>query len=453
MKNLSWKFYAFGAAVGISLVGGGCGHSTKKSGAGYGASAREEFKLPAFQEEALDNGLKLLIVPNDQLPVVSMTVFWAVGSVQDPSTQMGLNALTLRLLDKGLKGENAKAIAEDFARMGAQVSLQATSEYSTLSASTLERFGPRLVTKVARLLKEPVFPEAEVVRQRELSVAELRRLRDQSAAYANYEAEKFVFEGHPYAQPATGSLETLQKLRREDLVRHWKQWLGAQNATVALVGKISPELLQLVRRELGGWARAEVSAPQDVTAWLLVSPARKKLKKPGLTQAEIRVGLQGVARNHPDYLALRVANASFGEGMGGRLMNRLRVEKGLTYGVSSQWDVRRRSGRFMLEFATRTEKVEEALAEVDALLMDYATRGLTQEELDRAKAQVVGRFPWLVETPEMLATQLLLLRNYGVADDYLREFPRAVSALTLADVNAAIRRHVTPDKKRVFVLE
>jgi zinc protease len=170
-----------------------------------------------------------------------------------------------------------------------------------------------------------------------------------------------------------------------------------------------------------------------------------------LKQSEIRFGHAGIQRNHPDYLALKVANMVLGGNFSSRLMKEIRVKRGLTYGVRSRFDTGVFVGPFEIEVATRHDKVGETVTETLRVLKEFTEGGLTQAELDMARVYLIGQFVEGMETPEAVARTTLALRLYGIPDSYLKEYISLLGDLKLADVNAAIRRNLHPDNIKVLV--
>jgi len=411
------------------------------------------WNLPEYHEEKLDNGLRVLFVPDQRLPYVSFSVFFMVGSAHDPAEHLGLTQMVVRLLDKGAKGQNATQISDRLASLAAPVRNHVANEYSSIGASTLSRFAPDLLVQLKDIVVNPDFPEVEVRRQREQLLAELKTIQDQPGQLAQFELDPFLYQGHPYAQPAVGRPEMIAKISQSAIKQHYAQWFGPQNAYLAVIGQYSPDIMKQIRETFGTWKPSQLGQSSfEIPAWLPARAERKVIQRPGLTQSEIRIGTPGIPRNSPDYLALQVANNAFGETFGSRLMKRLRVDLGLTYGAYSYWDLHTKAGAYVISTSTRLEKTEEGISEAVRLLKELKATGLTTAELEKAKAQAIGSLPRVIETPEKLAWQLLMLRLYGVDDSYLRTFNTKVKELRLADVNAALARVLDPEMARILVI-
>ena len=439
--------------VCLVLLTAGCSHratQTEKLPADASVVSSSDM-IMEYREVVLANGLKVLLVPDRKLPYVSYTLFVRTGSVDDPKNLSGLNNFLSRMLDKGTKKAKAPVISDTLARMAAPLNVSATSEATFISASTLVRFEKELLTQLKEIVLEPTFPQDEISRLQGQVVAELQRAKDSPSQWAALEFEPYLYGDHPYGRRVLGTEASVRKITRKNILEFYQKNYRPNNAELAVVGNFSANILHEIEEQFGSWQKAD-GVENKIPHWQISEAPTKVLTRPGLSQAEVRIGAQGIPRNHPDYLALRMANAVLGESMLSRIMGRLRVDLGLTYGAYSTFDFRREDGAFVISFSTRTEKLDEAINEATKVVEEFRKNGITKDELARSKAQLMGLFPLLIETPEKLATQLLLLRLYGVDDSYLPNFVSKVEKMSLADVNSAISRHFDLSKKRILII-
>jgi zinc protease len=153
-----------------------------------------------------------------------------------------------------------------------------------------------------------------------------------------------------------------------------------------------------------------------------------------------------VSRADPAYLSLAVMNAILGGKFTSRINLNLRERRGLTYGASSRFDGRRGPGPFAVRTAVSTEVAGEAVREVLGELRRIREEPVTVDELDDARAWLVGTFPHSLQTTTGLAERLETLAVYGLPDDYYDRFPATVMAVDRDGVLAAARRHLRPDE-------
>jgi zinc protease len=170
-----------------------------------------------------------------------------------------------------------------------------------------------------------------------------------------------------------------------------------------------------------------------------------------LQQAQIRFAEPGIARNNQDFLTLRLANLILGGAFASRLNQKVRDDLGLTYSISSRFEALKNTGGFEISTFTRNDKVGETIKSSLAVLKDFIEGGVTDKELDAAKALLVGQFPAAIETVDRLAFNLLILRLNGIDDSYLKDFFTNVNGISRSDVNAAIKKYFSSDKMKILV--
>lgn len=425
-----------------------CSSSPKE--AGSAGTAEGGFKLRSYAEEKLDNGLRIIWIKDDTLPRVSLSLMVEVGSIDDPRGKEGLNSLTAGLLDQGTAKRSAPQIAEALDFLGADFNQSAGSDFTTLTSTGLSPSRDRVLELFSEIILTPAFNRTEIQRRTAVVLASIRKSEDQPSVFADQASDREIFGDHPYAVPAVGTLNSIKSLRRTDFMRHYFAYYRPNNSILAVVGNIEPEFQDKVRAAFKKWTRAEIRRPERKSA-ALKSARVALLHKEGLQQTQIRMGHVGIPRSNSDFMALRMANVILGGAFASRLNQKVRDDLGLTYSIHSVSDARLEPGSFEISTFTRHEKVADTLRETQALLQHFVKEGVTDAEMEAAKALLIGQFPAALETPDRLAFNLMVLRRYGISDDYLRNFQSNVRAMTRDQVNSAIRRHIHPEKMQVLI--
>ena len=168
-------------------------------------------------------------------------------------------------------------------------------------------------------------------------------------------------------------------------------------------------------------------------------------------QTQIRVGRSGITRNHPDYIALLVANRVFGDGFNSRLSTEVRQKKGLTYSAYSGFESNKLGGSFSAATSTRTETTVEATRLVVNLIQQMSTGAVTAEELDFARDYLAGVFPIQSETPGQVAGRVLTVAEFGLAPDYNDTYTQNIRAVGTAEVRAMGKYFATGESLDIVV--
>lgn len=408
------------------------------------------FQLRPFTEERLANGLNIIWLQDQTLPRISMQMMIKVGSVDEGKGQEGITSLTSSLLDQGTAKRKAPQIAEDLAQIGADYGYSAGYDQTVFNASGLSSTKDQVLQIFSEIMLTPAFDNAEIERRRSVFLASIEKNKDQPSYVADETLDMQVFGAHPYAHPIIGTQASIQGVRRADLLRHYFAYFRPNNAYLAVVGQYDESFKDSVRKAFASWTTGELRSLTNAKADLR-SREILLVNKTGLQQTQIRWGHVGIDRRDPDFMALRLANVVLGGAFASRLNQKIRDDLGLTYSISSGSDARLEPGSFEVSTFTRHDKAVTTVLETEKLLKNFVEKGINEDELKAAKSLLVGQFPAALETADRTASNLMVLRRYGISDDYLRFFQKNVQEMKLKDVNAAIKKHLHPDKLQLVI--
>lgn len=410
------------------------------------------FRLPAFDEKSLSNGLTVLYIKDDSLPYISYSLLVKGGASTDPAEASGLTSFVADLLDQGTAKRSSPQLADQLASMGAEFSASVTSDYSLFGTSALSTDADPLLTLFAEIITQPSFAAEEVDRASKRTIAQLKKRIDSPEAFVELAWEDSIFgSGHPYSKPVSGTVSSVGKLRRKFIIQHYLKYFRPNNSILAVVGKVTPEIRRSVENAFSTWEQKKIAAttPPDVPK--VVGTQAVLVSKPGLVQSQIRIGHPGIRRNNPDFLTLRIANTILGGAFSSRLVNHVRRDLGLTYSISSGFDARQGQGAFEISTFTKNQTLGKTIDETMNVVRAFTEKGVTAAEVEQAKGYLAGMFPTSIETAEKLAFNLMVLRVYGISDDYLRNYLSDLSDVSASEVNKAIKKYIDPANVKMVV--
>lgn len=433
---------AAAVAVGLSAC------SSKPLSFGGGA---QETKLPPYTVRTLKNGLKIYYVQDNSLPRLSLTALVKTGTLGEPEGKLGVNAMVAYLLNQGSKGKTAVQLADAFGALGTEFSAGPGADQTTFSASSLSTQSNELLALFHEVLTSPAFADAEIEKTRSLALSSLKKRIDNPSGFAGRQMTRFLHTDQGYGRDVLGNSDSLRKLRKVDLIRQYLNNYRPNNTLMAVAGRFDDAFAENLEKLFSTWEAKDVEA-------VTVAPlaAQKDLQvrlvsKKGLAQTQIRMGAPAVTRANADYLPLRLASEALGGGFGARLMQRIRDDLGLTYSIYSGVSADRQQGVFSISTFTKNETAGRTVDEALAVYEKFANEGITQKELEMAKAQLLGQFPRTLETSDQVAGQLISIDAYGLPLTYLTEFEKNVSRVTLTQVNTAIKTHFAPKGLKVLI--
>lgn len=435
MKKIIYSILLIMAMVGCATFG------LKSSGS-----------LRPYKTSKLSNGLNILYVNDEKLPYISLSMMIKSGYANDPKDQTGLTSAVFELLNKGTTTKSATQIAAEIDQLGAEYDANVTADYSMVSLDGLSWQEDKLLSIFSDLILNPKFDDNEITRYKAKVTAVIQQRLDQVAYLASEAFEEFYYKDHPYSQRDVGSLSDIKKLNRDLILAQYKKIVIPDNAWIVVVGKYSSDIEAKIEKKFGAWK----SEPIAKLEFPPVEPIKGRqillVDKPDAAQAEIRVGHAGTDRRDPAHVATNIANSILGQGFTSRLVDRIRDKLGLTYSISSGTDFRLHGSLFAIRTFTRLPKVGQTLSEIYKVSDEFYKDGITKSELQLAQDYMIGVFPSLVETAEKTAYNLMVLRIFGVSDDYLLNYQKNVAKVTLAEVNETIKKNFNPENLKVVIV-
>ena len=412
-------------------------------------------KLPAIQKLKLSNGLPVWLVEHHEVPLAQINVIVRSGSAADPIGKYGVGSLTAAMLDEGAGTRSSLELADALEFLGANLSTVSSFDSSAVRMSVPVSKLAEALPLMADVALRPTFPATDLERLRKERLTGLLQARDNPASLIQLAFPRVIFgPTHRYGTSANGLPPAIEAFTVADLQAFYRAHYRPDNATVLVVGDVTPaSVMPLLEKQFGSW-KADGMSPlvaEVPTAPQLKSRQIYIVDKPEAAQSQIRIGWIGVPRSTSDYAALEVLNTILGGSFTSRLNQNLREKNGYSYGASSGFDMRRSAGPFLATAGVQTDKTGPAVAEffneLNAIL-----KPIPADELAKAKNNVALSFPGEFETTGDLSRKLEELVVYNLPDDTFSSFVAAVNKVTAADLQRLAAQYIQPDKMAVVVV-
>ncbi|MBA4394047.1 MAG: hypothetical protein C0407_10885 [Desulfobacca sp.] len=408
---------------------------------------------PLAQKSTLPNGLSVIVAERNQLPTIHIQVMFRAGATRNPPHLSGLANLTAELLPQGTSQRDAIQVRQQIESVGGSLSASAESDYAVVGLSILKKDLSWGLSILSDCLLHPLFAPQEIERKVSQLKARLKRLEEEPKQVAQLAFAKKMYGSHPYAFPPQGTPDSLSTLTRDDIIRFYQSYYRPNNAVILIVGQITmTESLQLIQDALKGWDPAPIPNPTINQPPVLTGPVIEKIDRP-ITQANIVWGHPGIARSNPDFYALQVMNYILGGGgFVSRLMDSIRDNLGLTYGIYSYFDAREYPGAFQIALETKNQNANQALSEVLKEMKRFLEKGVSQTELTEAKAYLTGSFPFRMDTNAKLVRLLAAMELYGLGLDFPEKYRQLINQVTVEEILRVARLYLQPEKFLLVVV-
>jgi zinc protease len=407
---------------------------------------------PKFSSRQLENGLKVLIVPNHEVPFVSVQLGLLAGGWTE--NKPGTAAMAAGMLTKGTYKYSEGLLADELETYAINLGGGADMDTAMVSMSCLTEHISRAMGLMGEVVLEPNFPPAEFEKLRKQVLTSLAVASAEPEYVAEREFRQRLYGKHPYSRTATGEIEDVNALSIEDLKVWWNKLARPDMAVLIFAGDIDEDrAVELARSTFGKWqahgAKPQVKLPQlpqaGQTHIYLVD-------RPGSIQSQIRVGQLGITRHEDGYFTSRVVSNYFGWAFDSRLNQSIRVAKGLTYSVWGSYIAQRFAGEFDVGTFSKTETTAKAVQAVLDEIGRLKTEGPSQKELDDSRSYILGSFVKNRETPQQIAGDLWLIESQQLGRDYLDRLLIGIANTQKTDCERLVLNTIKPAQLVVVVV-
>lgn len=415
----------------------------------------KDVKFPHYYEETLTNGIKIFVVEDNRIPLVSVKFVLKAGAYDDLSfgeDASGLASLTSDLLVKGTSKMNAVQVAEIIDFHGASINTACEYDASYLLLTSLKNYFDKLFDIASDLFLNPVFLDEEIEREKQQISNSLLAYVDEGSFLSERGFKKNVYLNSPYKLNIEGKISTVNKFHRANIKEFYDKFYIPENLIIAIVGDIkSTEAASLIKLKFNDWNKKKTFNRLIYKDDSFSSSKVVAIEKKGAVQSEVTLGHLGVQRNSPDYFPLIVMNTLLGGYFTSRINKNLREVNGYTYGARSGFNFRKHSGDFSVDTSVENsltyDAVKEIIFELNKMKNEYATA----EELDSVKNYLTGSFPLQLETPNAIANKIINLDLYNIEKDYYDTFISKINSVTLDDVKKVSEKYLHPDNLVISV--
>jgi zinc protease len=395
-------------------------------------------------------GLDVMIYKTGVTDVVTITGSLPAGDVFAGDGNVAIPTLTGMLIDKGTLAQDQFAIAEKLERVGATIDFSAGTQMLNISAKCLKKDVALVIGLIAEQLRTPALAAEEFEKAKKQFAGSLQRQLESTDFRAGDAFDRAAYPaGHPNHEPSSDEyLAAIAAAKLEDVKAFHAKYYGPAHCTLVLVGDVDPATItSALTASFTGWTGG-VDLPHPAKATPTDAAKDQNIFMPGKTSVSVVIGqTTGLKYSDPDYQALKVATATLGGGgFSGRLMQTVRDKEGLTYGIYS--NVTKDTftdGDWRLTATFAPALLEKGIASAKVQLNKWYQEGITPAELDYRKTNLVGAFKVGLATTDGLAGALLAAVHRGYDQTWLDQYPKVIEALTLDQVNGAVKKHLKPD--------
>ena len=416
------------------------------------------FTIPEVERIVLENGIIVYLLPDPELPLVTVSAMIRTGAIFEPPDKVGLAALTGAVMRTGGTARmTGDQIDEELEFLAAVVTIGIGRESGMASLDILKKDLSRGLAIFADMLRTPAFEPARVELAKHQTLDAIRRRPDSPAGIASREFRKLMYGAdHPLGRDST--IESVSRITGEDLVAFHRRYFTPNGLILGVSGDFEkPAMLDLLRRTFGDWKPQPVTLPAIPPVDGSPSPESSRsvnILHRDLTQTYLRVGHLSVKEDDPDFFALALLDDILGgNSFTSRLFRDVRSSQGLAYSVGSRLVPGNLGpGVFLLYAQTKGSSTSQALASMLDHMERLRQEPVTDDELQFAKDAFLNSFVFSFADAGLIVNRLMALEYYGLPRDFLQRFRDNVVKLTKEDLLHVARKHLHPDRITILAV-
>lgn len=407
--------------------------------------------LPLYRD-SLPNGLIVVTYEDHRLPTASLSLVCRSGAACDPKGKGGTAALTAELLARGTATMSGDSVTSLVEFLGGSFGGRASGDYIELGADVLSKDLATALDLLADAALHPAFDSREVELARSRFLAGAQRVKDSPGQQVDQEFTRLLYQDLPYSHPTHGDTLSIPAITREDLVAFHGTYVRPNNCFIVAVGDVKrADLVAAIQSRFGNWSPSAVPVPQPSTAAYPDGIKVKLITRPDMNQTYVEFGHPGITATDSGMLSTRLMSYILGgSAMSSRLGITVREKGGLAYDVRCWFDRNTLPGAY--HATVQTAKPKEAIAKMLDDIQVMHDSGATKAELEKAHNYYTGSFPLTYSSSDGKRSQVLTMELFHYGMDWLDKFPDRIRAVTLDQIDAAAREHLSPGRYWMVIL-
>ena len=397
----------------------------------------------------LQNNVQFIYKQNKNTPRMALCLNF---SINQPEETPGIYTLMARLLLQGTKKYNSEQLANEFEKYAIDFSSELFPNYLRIKFVCLNEDFSKALELMDDILKNSTFEEFE--KERTKLVGEISAELDSPRTTAMDAYYREMFENHYYGNSLVRILDNIGKVTKEDVVNSFKYILNNSKKSLAVVGTLDKaKIFDQINETVG---KLPISTAGN---FMIPKPELKTVKiaqntRADLNQAHIIKGWLLPTYGEVDYPAIVLLNIILGSsGLSSRLFLELRDKKGLAYVVRSSYETYKLAGNFMIYIATAPTNIDTCLKGFNEEIEKIKSAPVSQEELENAKTNIVGKYEFLEETNIQQACSYAKFDVLGLGYNYSDNIKQQVQSVTADEILKCAQKYFVDDKYVLSVIK
>ncbi len=412
-----------------------------------------EITVPAVWTDKTENGMKVLGIKHDELPLIQYSIVMDGGHILESKEKAGVASFLASMLTEGTATKTPEELEEEIDLLGARIGVYSGTENMTVYVNCLTRNYEKTLALVEEILLQPRWDEEQFELTKLRMINNIKRNQANPSYLASLAFDKLVYsDDHILSVPGSGTLESLESITMDDLKEFYNKSVSPSVARMHVVGKIDQDRVMAGLGTLvANWKPFAVEIPKIEAPQTPEKSAIYFVDVPGAKQSVINIGHYAIPRSSADFEQATVMNYKLGGSFNGIVNLILREEKGFTYGARTYFSGGKNYGTFRASSSVRTTATGESVQIFKDEIEKYRT-GISDEDLQFTKDALIKSNALEFETLGALHTMLSNISSYDLPFDYVKREEAFVKSLTPEMHKELAQRLIKPDQMYYVVV-
>ena len=416
--------------------------------------ALRPIQIPTVETYTLPNGMKVFLLEDHELPLVSGTARIRTGNLFDPPEKVGLAGIAGRVMRTGgTRDKTGDQLDEQLENIAASVESSIGETSGTVSFSALAENTDEVMAIFRDVLTAPAFRQDKIELEKSQTRSGISRRNDDAASVASREFTNIAYgRDTPYGWQL--EYATVNRIARDDLVSFYRSYYFPANILLAVWGDFdTAQMKARLDKLFGGWNYQQPPVPPFPQVKKAAAPGAYVADKSDVTQTFLTVGHLGGEFRDPDYPALEVMADILGGGFRSRLVQRVRTQLGYAYSIGANWGANySHPGLFEISGSVRTPVTAETIKAVREEIERIRTQEVADAELATARESALNSMVFAFDTKAKTLARMVNYEYYGYPRDFIQRYQKALAAVTKADVLRVAREHLDPARLTIVAV-
>ncbi|MFC2175896.1 M16 family metallopeptidase [Bacteroidota bacterium] len=411
-------------------------------------------QVPAYWTQTFDNGLKIIGAKNDEIPKIYLRLGIKAGHRYEDFEKAGIASLFSSMMVETTENYTSEELSGKLEKLGSSISVSASNDEIVVNLSSLTKNIDATLALLEEVMMKPKFTEDDYNRLKYAQMESIANQINQPTTLANNQFMKVLYgEGHNLSIPVIGTSKTMENVSLLDVQEFYKAVFVPNITNMVIVGDIEEDEILGKLDFLKNWERKEVSFPKQPTTPKALATKIYLVDKPGAAQSEIRMGYLSLPFDATgEFHKVKLMNFILGGAFNSRVNLSLREKHGWTYGAFSYFSGNENVGPFVAQAGVKKEATDSSVVEFINILKDYASNGITADELAFTKNSVGQKDALSYEAGYQKTNFLNKILRYNLQPDFTNKQNEILQNLTKEDVDALAAKHIDVAKMAIVVV-